>query len=168
MRREGGGGGGGGGSVWSTIECDHNLQFRQTFCFSAIADPGGRKPSLVALHLIFTSYSSRREASQAECCPTSTHVRHLKQFEIPRIWLTPVYVAFEYAGSLTGASVDECKSLLHLENVAVLTDILVKLIFSFLLSYPLAGLLKRIPDAKPYQKNLFIITHVKAIPPQWS
>ncbi|KAI9662041.1 MAG: lysophospholipid acyltransferase [Alyxoria varia] len=33
----------------------------------------------------------------------------------------------------------------------------IKLIFSFLLSYPLAGLLKRIPDDKPYQKNLFII-----------
>ena len=32
-----------------------------------------------------------------------------------------------------------------------------KLIFSFLLSYPLAGVLKRIPDNKPYLKNLFII-----------
>jgi lysophospholipid acyltransferase len=33
----------------------------------------------------------------------------------------------------------------------------VKLIFSMLLSYPLAGLLKRIPDRKPYQKNLFSV-----------
>ncbi|THY31581.1 MBOAT family protein-like protein [Aureobasidium pullulans] len=32
-----------------------------------------------------------------------------------------------------------------------------KLIFSFLLSYPLAGVLKRIPDSKPAQKNGFII-----------
>ncbi|CAK7269107.1 Lysophospholipid acyltransferase [Sporothrix epigloea] len=32
-----------------------------------------------------------------------------------------------------------------------------KLIFSFLLSYPLAGLLKRVPDARPERKNLFII-----------
>ncbi|KAJ0165024.1 Lysophospholipid acyltransferase [Colletotrichum tanaceti] len=32
-----------------------------------------------------------------------------------------------------------------------------KLVFSFLISYPLAGLLKRIPDARPDQKNLFII-----------
>ncbi|KAI4733479.1 MBOAT family protein-like protein [Aureobasidium sp. EXF-12298] len=32
-----------------------------------------------------------------------------------------------------------------------------KLIFSFLLSYPLAGVLKRIPDSKPAQKNAFII-----------
>ncbi|KAG9514658.1 MBOAT family protein-like protein, partial [Aureobasidium melanogenum] len=32
-----------------------------------------------------------------------------------------------------------------------------KLIFSFLLSYPLAGVLKRIPDSKPAQKNVFII-----------
>ncbi|PGH04732.1 hypothetical protein AJ79_07011 [Helicocarpus griseus UAMH5409] len=40
----------------------------------------------------------------------------------------------------TGASVDE-----------------LKLISSFLLSYPLAGVLKRIPDAKPWQKNVFIV-----------
>ena len=33
----------------------------------------------------------------------------------------------------------------------------VKLITSFLLSYPLAGLLKRVPDEKPALKNLFII-----------
>lgn len=33
----------------------------------------------------------------------------------------------------------------------------IKLIFSFLLSYPLAGLLKRVPDARPDRKNLFII-----------
>jgi hypothetical protein len=33
----------------------------------------------------------------------------------------------------------------------------VKLITAFLLSYPLAGVLKRISDNKPYQKNLFII-----------
>jgi len=32
-----------------------------------------------------------------------------------------------------------------------------KLVFSFLISYPLAGLLKRVPDARPDQKNLFII-----------
>lgn len=49
-------------------------------------------------------------------------------------------IPFQYASSTTGASVDE-----------------LKLIASFLLSYPLAGVLKRIPDAKPYQKNLFII-----------
>ena len=35
-----------------------------------------------------------------------------------------------------------------------------KLLSSFLLSYPLAAVLKRIPDAKPYQKNLFIIGYV--------
>lgn len=33
----------------------------------------------------------------------------------------------------------------------------VKLVFSFILSYPLAGLLKRIPDKYPWQKNLFTI-----------
>ncbi|KAK2594457.1 Lysophospholipid acyltransferase [Conoideocrella luteorostrata] len=47
---------------------------------------------------------------------------------------------FEMLSSTVGASPDE-----------------LKLIFSFLLSYPLAGLLKRVPDAKPYRKNLFII-----------
>lgn len=35
-----------------------------------------------------------------------------------------------------------------------------KLITSFLLSYPFAGLLKRIPDSKPALKNLFIIGYV--------
>ncbi|KAK0722362.1 MBOAT, membrane-bound O-acyltransferase family-domain-containing protein [Lasiosphaeria miniovina] len=32
------------------------------------------------------------------------------------------------------------------------------LLFSFLLSYPLAGVLKRVPDARPEQKNLFILS----------
>jgi lysophospholipid acyltransferase len=36
----------------------------------------------------------------------------------------------------------------------------VKLTFTFLLSYPLAGVLKRIPDSKPAYKNLFIIGFV--------
>ncbi|KAL9623300.1 MAG: hypothetical protein Q9160_002407 [Pyrenula sp. 1 TL-2023] len=40
----------------------------------------------------------------------------------------------------TGASIDE-----------------LKLIASFLLSYPLAAALKRLPDAKPWQKNAFIV-----------
>ncbi|KAJ6109816.1 hypothetical protein N7486_002051 [Penicillium sp. IBT 16267x] len=47
---------------------------------------------------------------------------------------------FETPAQLTGASVDE-----------------LKLIGSFLLSYPLAALLKRIPDAQPWKKNAFII-----------
>ncbi|EAW08634.1 lysophospholipid acyltransferase [Aspergillus clavatus NRRL 1] len=47
---------------------------------------------------------------------------------------------FGYPARLTGASVDE-----------------LKLIASFLVSYPLAGLLKRIPDAHPWKKNVFII-----------
>ncbi|KAK4044054.1 MBOAT, membrane-bound O-acyltransferase family-domain-containing protein [Parachaetomium inaequale] len=33
-----------------------------------------------------------------------------------------------------------------------------KLIFSILVSYPLAGLLKRVPDARPAQKNLFSLS----------
>ncbi|OQD78510.1 hypothetical protein PENDEC_c001G02941 [Penicillium decumbens] len=47
---------------------------------------------------------------------------------------------FNYPAQLTGASVDE-----------------LKLIASFLLSYPLAAILKRIPDAQPWKKNAFII-----------
>ncbi|KAH8683048.1 MBOAT, membrane-bound O-acyltransferase family-domain-containing protein [Tricladium varicosporioides] len=49
-------------------------------------------------------------------------------------------IAFQYVGGILGASTDE-----------------LKLITSFLLSYPLAGLLKRVPDQKPALKNLFII-----------
>ncbi|KAI1420577.1 membrane-bound O-acyltransferase domain-containing protein 1 [Xylaria sp. FL1777] len=48
---------------------------------------------------------------------------------------------FELLSGAVGASPDE-----------------LKLIFSFLLSYPLAGLLKRIPDTRPDYKNLFIIS----------
>ncbi|MCJ1385934.1 lysophospholipid acyltransferase [Xylographa soralifera] len=51
-----------------------------------------------------------------------------------------INIPFEYGADATGTSVDE-----------------LKLISSFLLSYPLAGVLKRIPDSKPYQKNLFIV-----------
>ncbi|KAK8199684.1 MBOAT, membrane-bound O-acyltransferase family-domain-containing protein [Phyllosticta capitalensis] len=52
-----------------------------------------------------------------------------------------INLPFEYVANVLGASTDE-----------------LKLIASFLLSYPLAGVLKRIPDSKPWQKNLFIIT----------
>lgn len=37
---------------------------------------------------------------------------------------------------------------------------IVKLIFTILLSYPLAGILKRLPDAQPAKKNLFMIGYV--------
>ncbi|KAI9677614.1 MAG: lysophospholipid acyltransferase [Caeruleum heppii] len=47
---------------------------------------------------------------------------------------------FEYLSGFLGTSVDE-----------------LKLIISFILSYPLAGLLKRIPDSRPAYKNAFII-----------
>ncbi|EHL03575.1 putative Lysophospholipid acyltransferase [Glarea lozoyensis 74030] len=49
-------------------------------------------------------------------------------------------IPFQYVAAILGASSDE-----------------LKLITSFLLSYPLAGVLKRIPDSKPALKNLFII-----------
>ncbi|EAU32345.1 conserved hypothetical protein [Aspergillus terreus NIH2624] len=48
---------------------------------------------------------------------------------------------FDYPAKLTGASVDE-----------------LKLIASFLLSYPLAAILKRLPDAQPWKKNAFSIS----------
>ncbi|KAI5293648.1 lysophospholipid acyltransferase, partial [Ascosphaera acerosa] len=47
---------------------------------------------------------------------------------------------FEPVAAATGATVDE-----------------LKLVFSFLLSYPFAGVLKRIPDRAPWAKNAFII-----------
>jgi len=55
--------------------------------------------------------------------------------------LPGVNIPFAYAGDLLGASVDE-----------------LKLTFLFLLSYPLAGLLKRLPDDKPWLKNVFSIS----------
>lgn len=78
------------------------------------------------------------------------------------IWL----IAFEAAATSIGASPDECKidaSLpidMDLLSYAVLTcyaSALVKLVFSFLLSFPLAAILKRIPDTTPERKNLFAI-----------
>ncbi|PGH06624.1 lysophospholipid acyltransferase [Blastomyces parvus] len=47
---------------------------------------------------------------------------------------------FAPVSDATGASIDE-----------------LKLIASFLLSYPLAGVLKRLPDSKPWRKNVFIV-----------
>ncbi|KAI5241505.1 MBOAT family protein-like protein [Aureobasidium subglaciale] len=57
-----------------------------------------------------------------------------------REYCTAAADAFVYAAGKLGAAPDE-----------------LKLICSFLLSYPLAGVLKRIPDSKPAQKNAFII-----------
>ena len=68
------------------------------------------------------------------------------------------HIAFAYVANALGASTDE--RMLKLENAMNLLHIntyLVKLIFSFILSYPLAAVLKRIPDKAPWQKNLFII-----------
>ncbi|CAG5176041.1 uncharacterized protein ALTATR162_LOCUS8283 [Alternaria atra] len=47
---------------------------------------------------------------------------------------------FEYVAGVLGNSADE-----------------LKLVFSFYLSYPLAAILKRIPDKDPWKKNLFVI-----------
>ncbi|KAK0711165.1 MBOAT, membrane-bound O-acyltransferase family-domain-containing protein [Lasiosphaeris hirsuta] len=54
--------------------------------------------------------------------------------------LTCSVAAFVYLSSIIGAGPDE-----------------LKLVFTFLISYPLAGVLKRIPDARPAQKNLFLL-----------
>jgi len=51
-----------------------------------------------------------------------------------------INLPFEYTAGILGASPDE-----------------LKLTFSFFLSYPLAALLKRVPDEKPALKNLFIV-----------
>jgi len=41
----------------------------------------------------------------------------------------------------------------------------VKLIFTILVSYPFAGLLKRLPDTEPWKKNVFLIGSGPSIPP---
>lgn len=79
----------------------------------------------------------------------------------PRNSLHLQHSAFEYVASLVGASVDERRYLYFFLIVSALKRYTVKLIFSFLISYPLAGLLKRIPDVKPHQKNLFIILYIQ-------
>ncbi|KAF2107576.1 MBOAT, membrane-bound O-acyltransferase family-domain-containing protein [Lophiotrema nucula] len=48
---------------------------------------------------------------------------------------------FAYVGNTLGTSADE-----------------LKLVFSFYLSFPLAAVLKRVPDKEPWKKNLFIIS----------
>lgn len=52
-----------------------------------------------------------------------------------------INLPFEYAAAQLGASTDE-----------------LKMITSFILSYPLAALLKRLPDNKPQVKNAFIVS----------
>lgn len=67
---------------------------------------------------------------------------------------------FDYPATLTGASVDERMSTTTTTTKNATDPKLtrtVKLISSFLLSYPLAAILKRIPDAQPWKKNVFII-----------
>lgn len=48
-------------------------------------------------------------------------------------------------------------------TVLMLTPTIVKLIFSILISYPLAGLLKRVPDTTPAYKNLFNTAYVLSL-----
>ncbi|KAK5069694.1 Lysophospholipid acyltransferase [Lithohypha guttulata] len=48
---------------------------------------------------------------------------------------------FGYVAKLTGAGVDD-----------------LKLLFSFIISYPLAAVLKRIPDSRPNLKNIYIVS----------
>ena len=99
--------------------------------------------------------------------------------------LIAFFAAFDYVARQLGASTDECKfyhpalqvfpscavaiqsaqKLLFSKVKPLDSGVListVKLIFSFLLSYPLAGLLKRFPDEKPWQKNVFVIGQVIA------
>ena len=69
--------------------------------------------------------------------------------------------AFQYLESILGAPADH-RMVRGISIAFNLADSrIVKLLASFFLSYPLAGLLKRIPDAKPYQKNYFIIAYAQ-------
>ncbi|KAF2721288.1 MBOAT-domain-containing protein [Polychaeton citri CBS 116435] len=55
--------------------------------------------------------------------------------------LPGINIPFEYAGNALGASADE-----------------LKLISVFLVSYPLAAILKRLPDSKPWLKSAYIVS----------
>lgn len=68
-------------------------------------------------------------------------------------------VAFDYLASSLGASTDE-GTLRPLDGRRPVSNIAttVKLIASFLLSYPLAAILKRLPDDNPTYKNVFNIS----------
>ena len=82
-----------------------------------------------------------------------------------------ILAAFEYVAGQVGASTDECRSYSSLPialqdprfeaesdargRTADRRIFAVKLLVLFLVSYPLAGILKRLPDNKPYLKNIF-------------
>jgi hypothetical protein len=76
--------------------------------------------------------------------------------------LSPV-LAFVYLGDKVGAGPDERKKPVlsslcgraRRDQADPICGTSVKLIFSILISYPLAGVLKRVPDARPAYKNLF-------------
>lgn len=68
---------------------------------------------------------------------------------------------------LLSINVRICHSYMTFFHSLSLNSLAVKLIASFLLSYPLAGVLKRIPDAKPYQKNSFIIAYATVSGPRY-
>jgi hypothetical protein len=54
-------------------------------------------------------------------------------------------------------------SVRHLQNpVAQPLTSAVKLVFTFYLSFPLAAVLKRIPDNEPWKKNVFAIGYSTA------
>ena len=59
----------------------------------------------------------------------------------PAKMIPGINIPFDYVANLLGASTDE-----------------LKMIFLFLISYPLAGVLKRLPDNKPWTKNVYIIS----------
>lgn len=66
--------------------------------------------------------------------------------------------AFLWLEGVLGVAKDERMCFFLFPGVKVLTCAqTVKLIFTILLSYPLAGVLKRLPDAEPAKKNLFMI-----------
>lgn len=68
------------------------------------------------------------------------------------------FAVFDYPAAVTGASVDIRKGIPHDRRAfcRAYTSV-VKVLAAFLLSYPLAGLLKRIPDRRPDWKNLYIV-----------
>jgi lysophospholipid acyltransferase len=106
-------------------------------------------------------------ARDTKCCSSYTGVSgklHDNLQSYPSLTFNS-HVAFEALANSLGASPDERKLILFfiilytVSTMSLIPPLSVKLVSSFLLSYPFAALLKRIPDSRPDAKNIFIIRY---------
>jgi len=78
--------------------------------------------------------------------------------------LTEPGIAFVWLANAIGTPKDERMCALQLVAVVTAHVSAVKLIFTILVSYPFAGLLKRLPDTEPWKKNVFLIGSALFLP----